>query len=194
MIIIPKLSIECQSTLVSLPGFFTSSTSVFTFMRFFKEATSFHHLNCNPSVIALFNKISNWFNGEILFLENYFRGALRSGLNYFSNLVEVKLSSKIQSVVIIISWMKYTENKHIYYLLTLKERDLFLSTPTCVIKGYEIMLERYGSRGQIHVISKFLKISATETSFFHPSPIKIRALWFLLFHVIILTHRVTQCF
>jgi len=35
-----------------------------------------------------------------------------------------------------------------YYLLTLKQRDLFLSAVRCVIKGYEIMRVRYRSKGQ----------------------------------------------
>ena len=52
--------------------------------------------------------------------------------------------------MILLDCMKYAEaqNYPIYYLLTLKQRDLFLSAVRCVIKGYEIMRERYRSKGQ----------------------------------------------
>jgi hypothetical protein len=55
------------------------------------------------------------------------------------------------------------------------------------------MRERCRPKRQVHVASKTPTITPTNTSVFNPSAIKIKFLWFLLFHVTVLTHRLTQC-
>jgi len=91
--------------------------------------------------------------------------------------------------MILLDCMKYAEaqNYPIYYLLTLKQRDLFLSAVRCVIKGYEIMRERYRSKGQT---KRTHNICYGNNSV---PPFTDKKQWRVLFnfHVIIRAHRVT---
>ena len=106
-----KIKHRVPIDLESLPGFFRSSTSVITFVQALKESIA-----SSPFELQQFShrKFSTKSQADLMVKCCFLKitsggGALRSGLNYLSNLVEIKYSSKNQWVVILLNWMKYPE-------------------------------------------------------------------------------------